>query len=99
MLKAIVPPALAATAHSLIVIFPADDTKADHPAPTPGVLTGETETVIAVVAPVTAVVLCTHVPAVVAVAKPALVAVMTCGILKNAPLLYEHCRVCVLELA
>lgn len=75
MLKAMLPPALAATAHSLIVTLPAEETNADHTAPTPGVLTGETSATIAVVAPVTAVVLCTHVAAVVAVAKAALVAV------------------------
>lgn len=74
ILNAIEPPAEAATAHSLMVTFPADETKADHTAPTPGVLTGEAVAVMAVVAPVTAVVFCTQVAAVVAVVKAALVA-------------------------
>lgn len=74
MLKAIVPPALTATAHSFMVTLPAEETNADHCAPTPGVLTGEAVATIEVVAPAIAVVFCTQVPAVVAVAKAALVA-------------------------
>lgn len=50
ILNAIVPPALVATAHSLMVTFPAEETNADHTAPTPGVLTGEIETAILVAA-------------------------------------------------
>lgn len=73
MLNAMLPPALAATAHSVIVTFPADETTADHCAPTPGVLTGDAFATMLVVAPATAVVFCTQVPAVVAVAKAALV--------------------------
>ena len=60
-----------------MVTLPADETKADHCAPTPGVLTGEAVATIDVVAPATAVVFCTHVPAVVAVANAALVAGIT----------------------
>ena len=56
ILNAIVPPAEVATAHSLIVTLPAEETKADHTAPTPGVLTGEMLTAMVVAALVTAVV-------------------------------------------
>lgn len=92
-MKAIVPPALIATAHSLIVTSPEEETNPDQTAPTPGVLTGETETAMPVVAPATAVVFCTQVPAVVAVAKAAEVALITCAIWKNGPLLLLHFRV------
>jgi hypothetical protein len=60
------PPALVATAHSLMVTFPVEETNALHTAPVPGVLTGEIANAILVCAPETAVVFCTHVPAVVA---------------------------------
>ena len=74
------PPAEVATAHSLIVTLPAEETKALQTAPTPGVLTGDTTTAMLVPAFVTAVVLFTHVPAVVAVAKAEDVAVSSWGI-------------------
>jgi hypothetical protein len=69
------PPALVAVAHSVIVTVPALVTEADQVAPTPGVLCGEATTAILVAAFATEVVFCTQVPAVVAVAKAALVAV------------------------
>ena len=87
MLNAIDPPALVATAHSFIVTCPVVLTNADHTAPTPGVLAGETETAMLVRTFETLVTFCTQVPAVVAVEKAADVAVITCGIWKNIPLL------------
>lgn len=81
MLNAMVPPALAATAHSVMVTFPEEETNPLYTAPTPGVLTGDTTTAMLVSAPGTLVVFCTQVPAVVAVAKADDVAGMTCATL------------------
>ena len=94
MLNAADPPAEAAPAHSWIVTLPGAETYPDHTAPVPGDAIGDAATAMPGIAPLTAVVFCTQLPAAVASENAALFAAITCAIGRKAPPLYEQRSVC-----